>query len=552
MKRIAALALVVLLCGVTRARADDGGDAYADLTPLAGDSHQHAATLYLLERQTKDPPTYFGKDLHEHSSAAEAYDLMRKGGFDWGSLSHHDTNFPGRIANVCIDPASEKYQWWVRKVSAKGFPDATSDKGAAVDPPSNEALALSKIATSKTVEGDGGFLALTGREFTNYNFFPSGVGPRENGHKILVIPGETSGLCTADGLLHGDEYCADEFHLYRWIAEQPDPKPVLIQAHPGAPDSMDLRPLHPKNAPGGFTDQFVEGVEIASENLDPQWEIPYQRVLHLGYRVFPAYGSDDHYATWPGKSPTGSRGATICWASARTRRALVEAMHARRCYYAYAWKPELRFSARAHGSEKWLPMGAQIEARDGLVDVRIRARNDPRNRDPNPRLGKRFDTLELLDDRGLLVASCGAGAKPRADTTECQCTRADDGADTCALAIDSLKLHDGAFYPRILMQDPAKEGCRAKDNPIFLPGCNKIVIGAPIFVNWPAFRARAPYRACELHADHLPCGESGCLSKDVDRDQDGWPDDCDVCPDLANPDQADKDKDGFGDACGKK
>jgi hypothetical protein len=551
MRRAAALALAALLAIVTRARAADGDDPYARLVPLAGDAHQHAATLDMIERQTKDPPVPgFPKFLHENSSPAEAYDKMRGDGFDWGSLSHHDTNYPGVMANVCIDPASDKYRWWIAKVNRKGFPDATKP-GAFVDPASNESLALSKVATSKTVEGDGGFLAFTGREFTNVNFTPIGVGPRESGHKILVVPGETAGLCIADGLLHGDEYCTDELHLYRWIASQPAPGPVLIQAHPGPPEEMDLRPLHPKNAPGGFTDQFVLGIEVSSQNQDPQWEPAYQRALHLGYRLFPAYGSDDHYATWPGNPALASRGATVCWASARTRRALIEAMHARRCFYAGAWRPELRFSARAHGSESWLPMGAELTTRDGLVDVRVRARNDPRNRNADPRLGKRFDTLELVDDHGLVVASCGAGAKPPAGATECMCTRADDGADTCALAVDSLKLHDGAFYARIRMKDPAAAGCRSKDTPVFLPGCDKIVIGAPIFVNWSAFQAKAPYRACRLDANHLPCGEAGCLPKEVDRDQDGWPDDCDVCPDVANPDQADRDKDGFGDKCGR-
>jgi hypothetical protein len=41
----------------------------------------------------------------------------------------------------------------------------------------------------------------------------------------------------------------------------------------------------------------------------------------------------------------------------------------------------------------------------------------------------------------------------------------------------------------------------------------------------------------------------GCLSAKSDRDQDGYPDGCDVCPELANPDQADANRDGFGDAC---
>jgi hypothetical protein len=552
MRRIAALALAAWLGALAPVtRAEESDDPFAKLVPLAGDSHQHGATLVMMARIGKQSPVPgFGLKLHEYGNATDIYDKMRGDGFDWGSLSHHDTNFPGQMANVCIDPASEKYRWWIANVSPKGFEDATKP-GAFVDPPSNEALALSKIATSKTVEGEGGFLALTGREFTNVNFLPVGVGPREAGHKILVLPGETSGLCTSDGLLFGDEYCKDELHLYEWIARQPEPRPVLIQAHPGAPESLNLSPVHPKNAPGGFTDQFVQGIEVSSQNLDPQWEPAYQRALSLGYRLFPAYGSDEHYATWPGNSPLASRGATVCWATARTRRALVEAMQARRCYYAIAWKPELRFSARAHGTREWLPMGAELTTADGLVDVRVRARNDPRNRAEDPRRGKRFDLLELVDSRGLLVAACGAGAKPPADAKECQCARADDGADTCALTIDSLKVRDGAFYPRVRMSNPDKAGCRSKDTPQFLYGCDRTIIGSPIFVNWPAYRSRTPYRACRLDPSHLPCGTPGCLEKEVDRDQDGWPDDCDTCPDLANPDQADANRDGFGDACPK-
>jgi hypothetical protein len=201
------------------------------------------------------------------------------------------------MANVCIDPSSAKYEWWQKWVSPAGFPDATGPAGTAVSPPSNEALALSRVGTAQTVEGGGGFLALTGREFTNYAFTPKGVGPREGGHKIVVLPGETNGLCTADGRLAGDEYCRDEYRLYRWLATSSVPQGVLIQAHPGDAKEMDLRPLHPRNAPGGFSDAFVQGVEVSSSKNDPQWEASYQRMLRSGYRVFPAFGSDSHDAT---------------------------------------------------------------------------------------------------------------------------------------------------------------------------------------------------------------------------------------------------------------
>ncbi len=39
------------------------------------------------------------------------------------------------------------------------------------------------------------------------------------------------------------------------------------------------------------------------------------------------------------------------------------------------------------------------------------------------------------------------------------------------------------------------------------------------------------------------------LNSDEDRDSDGWPNDCDNCPDMASPDQTDSDEDGLGDIC---
>ncbi len=355
--------------------------------PLAGDSHQHAATLFMIERQALDPPTPgFGLYLHENGSTADALAALRAGGYDWGSVSNHDTAHPRRLANVCLEPASAKYRWWVREVSADGFPGA--------DPPSNEANALSRLATAATSEGLGGFLAFSGREFTNVNFTPTGVGPRENGHKIVIIPGETRGLCAADGSLKGDEYCKDELHLFRWALGAGTPQPAIIQAHPGDPAKMDLRPLHPLNAPGGFSDQFVIGIEVGNAVDGPRWESAYRRALHLGYRLFPAFGSDNHDATYPGNEPSLRHGATVCWAAGRTRAGLIEAMQARRCYYSSAGKPELRYSMRAHGGTTWVPMGGLVDAPGGKVDVRVRLSNAPS-----------LGALELVDDLGKVIAS---------------------------------------------------------------------------------------------------------------------------------------------------
>jgi hypothetical protein len=533
----AAIAASLCLALSASVRAAEADDAYRGMSLVGGESHQHAATLVMIERVTKDPPLPgFGARLHENGSAADAYDAMRRGGYDWGSVSHHDTNFPGQMANICIDPASEKYQWWLRHVSKAGFPDATSTTGAAVSPPSNEALALSKVATSKTVEGEGGFLAFTGREFTNTSYTPSGVGAREGGHKIVILPGETLGMCAGDGQLNGDEYCRDEYRLYRWIATAPGPQAIVIQAHPRAVGTMDLRPVHPKNAPGGFSDAFVQGIEVSSANADPEWEQNYQRALQLGYRLFPAFGSDSHNATWPGNEASARKSATLCWVPARTRVALIEAMHARRCYYATSWKPELRFEMRSAGGGEWVPMGALLSAPDGKVELRAHAINDPRNANVDPRFGKRFDLIELVDSQGRVPLFA-------------PCTRAADGHDVCTLEAADLHLADGAFYTRIRMKDPKPEGCRSAAFPKLLPDCEKVVIGGAIYVNWDRYVAATPYRACRFGRDDAPCETPGCLPPNLDRDQDGYPDGCDVCPDLANPDQADANKDGYGDAC---
>ena len=538
MRAVFALALgLALAAGV---RAADAVDPYQGMGLVAGDSHQHAATFSMIERLAKEPPVPgFGTVLHEKGTTADAYDALRRGGYDWGSISHHDTNHPGELANICIDPASEKYQWWLRKVSKAGFPDATSATGAAVSPPSNEALALSKLATAKTVEGEGGFLALTGREFTTVADTQRGVASREGGHKILILPGETRGLCAADGQLRGDEYCADEYHLYRWLATSSDPPGVLIQAHPGGAEAMDLRPVHPKNAPGGNSDAFVQGIEVSSAMQDPQYESNYQRTLRFGYRVFPAFGSDSHNATYKGNEASARKSATICWVTSRTRNALLQAMHARRCYYATAWKPSLRFLMRAGEDDAWVPMGAKLDAPDGQVELRVQAQNDARNANPDPRLGKRFDVVELLDAAGKVLLSG-------------PCTRAADGLDTCSLEASGFRVGDGAVYPRIRMNDPKPEQCRSVGTPVLLPNCGKVVIGSAIYVNWDRYLESTPYRVCRFGPDDVPCEVPGCLPEKFDRDQDGYPDGCDVCPELANPDQADRDKDGFGDACPRR
>ena len=55
--------------------------------------------------------------------------------------------------------------------------------------------------------------------------------------------------------------------------------------------------------------------------------------------------------------------------------------------------------------------------------------------------------------------------------------------------------------------------------------------------------------ACPNDPDKIEPGLCGCGEEDTDTDDDGIPDCLDNCPQAANPDQADSDNDGIGDAC---
>jgi hypothetical protein len=522
-------ALVLVLWSGALFASAGPNDPYLGMDVVAGEAHQHAQTLYMSKRfELENYVPGFGDTPHEIGGAAVAYDALRRGGYDWGSVSHHDTNHPTLAANICIDSASDKWTWWRTRVSSAGFPGA--------NPAWNEAMALSRLATSKTVEGANGFLAFTGREFTNVGLTPDGVTARHGGHKVVILPTETQGMCASDGMLRGDEYCQSEYQMYRWMASDPLGQGIVIQAHPGLAPNMDLRPVHPKNAPGGFSDAFVQGVEVSSGMQDPQYEPNYQRMLQLGLRVFPAFGSDSHNANSPGYEASGKTGGTVCWVAARTRAELIRSMQLRRCYFSTSWKPQLRFSVRPSGAAVWTGMGGFADAPNGLFDVHVDALNDPRNFNATPRRGRRFDVVELLDSAGSVLASA-------------PCTRAADGRDTCALDLTGRALASGAIYPRIRMLDPDPITCRSRFTPALLPHCGKLVIGGAIYLNWTAVLAQAPYRQCRFGRNDVPCGVAGCLPATVDRDQDGYPDGCDVCPDLPNTDQRDTNLDGYGDAC---
>jgi len=57
------------------------------------------------------------------------------------------------------------------------------------------------------------------------------------------------------------------------------------------------------------------------------------------------------------------------------------------------------------------------------------------------------------------------------------------------------------------------------------------------------------FHSTRLHAAVLPAACQDGATSHTDYDGDGVYDECDNCPLLANPDQADSDNDGFGNVC---
>ena len=138
-------------------------------------------------------------------------------------------------------------------------------------------------------------------------------------------------------------------------------------------------------------------------------------------------------------------------------------------------------------------MGAIAKVPDHVAQVRVVATNALQNQTAS--VDRRFGRLELVHVAGpqqeTVVRAC----------TTC-CVRDATNGDRCVLDV-SLRIPDGALYPRVLRGDLAVRAERP----------NTQLIGAPIFVNWSAFKVAR--------------GRPPDLVYDFDRD--GWPATWDNC-----------------------
>ena len=582
------------------------------MLPLAGDDHRHAGSAASHLKLARGVCNDIGLgNPHERGLNIAVYDALRNAGYDWANLAYHDYA-------ISVGSANRTYLDWIapgpaRSVdpsfgyqvipSTKGFPDwrQCGDGGPAAQPcigstGANEALSHSTAADLRNDPGH--FAAFSGREYTR------GTNP----HTVAIPAGDTDTVCglyeytidqTAPVPLA--DRCSSEGELYAWIhrsqADHGGGDGVLIRAHPQDPNSQDGQNWHPLYSPSGFSDRSIYGMEVGKVyGVGPQWEGTFQKYLAKGNRLFPSYGSDAHTLndTTPGcfgnEVPHFGSGATICWVDAPAgtwdRPDLISAMRARRCYYSSAFKPRLEVEAcGAAPDSACVPMGGLIDAPNGDIRVKVRAKNDPRSQSGDALLYRRFDRVEIVNQQGDALDSC----------TSC-CSHDDATGDVCAFDFPAVSLSSagGAAYVRIC----------GGSSPCGPDADSTSVISAPVFVNWNGFRAsagqesaalfdgdrdgvEAPYDNCiaqsnadQHNFDHDAQGDrcdsdcrksavdpdgdglyacSKCNADGTDVDADGIPDACDNCPSVPNGraqaalaslgNQTDRDGDGVGDAC---
>ena len=553
-------ALMAIVCLAAIGAAGDGcqGSAYFGLTPVAGDDHHHAGSLISNFVAYEKQAGISTACPHEFGAPLDVYDRNAAAGYDWLVIAHHDRASHGGMTG---DPDGTSlyrshagaYQWWTRvgapslrvatgaayvSPNPRGLPDYRT--GGTVVPGWNEALSFSSAAAKKNAAA-GSFVAFAGREFTTLARTAAGAAKGQGGHKIVVLPGGSDRICGYLGTAQGRTNECDETQLYGWVYDQGG---AIIQAHPGD-WAGGMTPWHPDTAPAGISELFVHGVEVGNTQ-GLLWEDGFQTALGSGVRVFPSFGSDRHslglaklgIGCSDSSSPSLAYGAVICWApdGGASPDGLLEAMRERRCYYARSYEPRLEYELRDDPGRPPVLMGALAPVPDHVAQVRVVATNALQNQSAS--LARRFGRLELVHVRG-----------PRQETvvhacTSC-CVRDATSGDRCALDAP-LRVPDGALYPRI---------CTGP-GPCGRNGANTLVVGAPIFVNWSAFKVahgRPPDLVYDFDGDGLPAAWDNCWTDwnagQADLDRDGSGDVCDVCPRVSDPLQIDANGDGVGDAC---
>ena len=337
-------------------------DPYAGLHPYTGDIHVHTGLALYMVLDPNRP--------HAIGTPDQVLDAAESRGLDFVVITEHSNNLN--------DPRGVQ---WRREVGAAfTLPDGTIT--------AEEWVYLQSVVARRNKPGR--FLVFLGLEYTH-----GSTKEKSPGHQAAIFPGDTLPRYCSN-FPHNVGDCPEHADFYRFVREQGG---VAVMAHPCT-----------KSGPSDWSayDPIVNAMELVEGKCEfgPNG---YNDMLKRGLRLGARGSSDSHHFE------VGAADKTICWASALTRPAILDAMRANLCYYADRFPVALKFTING------APMGSEIAA-EGLGLAVSASAQSPWDTD--------CDHMELIHDGKVVVRK------------DCE----DNEYDECAMSTLLLDGAPGYYY----------------------------------------------------------------------------------------------------------